>query len=151
MDTISRGNAAEAAVLNAFIQAGIGVSVPFGDGSYFDLIALLPDDTLARIQVKSGRIRRQTIEFNSASTDHGRGRQPYRGRVEYFAVHAHQLDRLFMVPADQCAKYKAYLRLVLPANNYRTGILMADDFDFGRWAKSINAPGVPALAVADLE
>jgi hypothetical protein len=145
MDTISRGNAAEAAVLNAFIQAGIGVSVPFGDGQCFDLIAALPDDTLARIQVKSGRIRKGTIEFNAASTDHGRGRQHYRGRAEYIAVHGHQVGRVFMVPTDQCANHRGYLRLVPPANNHQTRIKMADDYEFARWAESVNAPGVPDL------
>ena len=52
--TMSRGNAAEAAVLGGFVDAGWVAFVPFGDGSPFDLLALAPDGSIIRIQVKSG-------------------------------------------------------------------------------------------------
>jgi len=39
VSTLVRGNAAEAAVLHALIEAGIPVLVPFGDGLPFDLEA----------------------------------------------------------------------------------------------------------------
>jgi len=58
VDTILRGNAAEAAVLNGFVQAGVEVMLPFGGGFPFDLGVLSPiDGTMLRVQVKSGRIR----------------------------------------------------------------------------------------------
>ncbi len=88
MNTITRGNAAEAALLNALVSVDFGVYIPFGGGHPFDLIAVLPDDRLVRVQVKSGRLHNQSIEFNSASTDHGHGRQHYRDRADMFGVHA---------------------------------------------------------------
>ena len=58
MNTISRGNAAEAAVLHALIKAELVVLMPFGGGASFDLAVVLPPDgEIARIQVKSGRVR----------------------------------------------------------------------------------------------
>jgi hypothetical protein len=41
MNTIARGNAAEAAVLQAFAAAGVGVRIPFGGGLSFDLGAVM--------------------------------------------------------------------------------------------------------------
>jgi hypothetical protein len=134
MNTITRGNAAEAALLDALVSVDFGVFIPFGGGHPFDLIAVLPDDRLVRVQVKSGRLHKQSIEFNSASTDHGHGRQHYRDRVDMFGVHAHELGQIFMVPPSACATSRGYLRLEPPANNYRRGVRMAEDYTFEIWA-----------------
>jgi len=139
MNTIARGNAAEAAVLKALTGAGLGVFVPFGDGLPFDLVAVMSDGGLRRVQVKSGRVRNGCVEFNSSSTDHGRGQQPYRGRADLFAVHVESLDRVFIVPVDDCASYRGYLRLVAPRNNQKRRVRLADDYTFEAWAASVAA------------
>lgn len=41
MNTIARGNAAEAGVLQAFAAAGVDVLIPFGNGLPFDLGAVM--------------------------------------------------------------------------------------------------------------
>src|SRR4051812_25241292 len=103
VSTIARGNAAEAAVLNALIRADLTVLVPFGDGSPYDLVVDTGHD-LIKVQVKCGRIRDNCIAFNSCGTDHGRGRQDYIGRADVFGVYAPQLDRVYIVPVDGCAR-----------------------------------------------
>jgi hypothetical protein len=122
-------------VLNALIQADFDVFLPFGDGQCFDLVAGLPNGDLARIQVKSGRLHRGILKFNCASTDHGRGRQHHRDRVDLCAVHAYQLEQVFMIPPSDCANFRGHLRLTPPANNQRSGVRMAADYAFTRWAE----------------
>ena len=133
MDTITRGNAAEAAVLHALVQAGIRVLIPFGGGLPFDLAAVLPDDSMVRVQVKSGRVREGCVLFNSASTDHGRGRLDYRGRADVVAVHVATLDRVFVVPVDDCPSFAGSLRLRPTRNNQRKRIRNAEDYVLDAW------------------
>ena len=140
MNTVARGNAAEASVLKALTQAGVGVFIPFGDGLPFDLVAAPPDGRLLRVQVKSGRVRKGCVEFNSSSTDHGRGQQPYVGRADLLAVHVADLDRVFIVPVDQCARYRGYLRLDPPRNNQRRRVRLAEDYTFESWASGVVEP-----------
>jgi hypothetical protein len=139
MNTITRGNDAEAAVLRSLIRVGVHVLVPFGDGLAFDLAGAMPDGSLIRIQVKSGRIRNGCVEFNSCSTDHGRGRLHYRGRADVIAVHVASLDRVFIVPVDDCPSFRGYLRVVPPRNNQRRRVRLAEDYSIESWAESIAA------------
>ena len=136
VDTIARGNAAEAAVLQSFIEAGIGVLIPFGNGLPFDLGAVIPGGEILRVQVKSGRVRKGCVLFNAASTDHGRGRLDYRGRADVLAVHVASIARVFMVPVDQCPGYVGSLRLDEPRNNQRRRVRFAGDYAFERWVES---------------
>jgi len=137
MDTISRGNAAEGAILHALVEAGLGVLVPFGNGLPFDLAAVAPDGEIVRIQVKSGRVRDGCIRFNSCSTDHGRGRLDYRGRADLIAVHVRALSRVFMVPVNECPSYVGWLRLRDPRNNQRQGVRFAEDYSFESWTDTL--------------
>jgi hypothetical protein len=141
VSTIRRGNAAEAAVLNALIRADLMVLVPFGDGAAYDLVV----DTvtaLVKIQVKCGRVRNDCVEFNTCSTDHGRGRMSYVGRADVFGVHAPQLDRVFIVPVDGCARYRGHLRLTPTRNNQLRGVRFASDYAVESWAASLTRPSV---------
>ena len=138
MNTIQRGNVAEAAVLHRLICADIGVLVPFGGGFSFDLGAVAPPDgRVVRIQVKSGRVRNGCIRFNTYSTDHGAGPQSYEGRADVIAVHVSQPDRVFMVPVDNCPLSEGYLRLDTPRNNQRRRVRLAADYTFEGWIRSL--------------
>jgi hypothetical protein len=136
VDTITRGNAAEAAVLQTFVLGGIRVLIPFGSGGSFDLAAEMPAGDILRVQVKSGRVRNGCVIFNTASTDHGRGRLDYRGRADVLAVHVASISRVFMVPVDDCPSYVCSLRLDAPRNNQRRRVRFAEDYSFERWLAS---------------
>jgi hypothetical protein len=141
VNTIQRGNAAEAAVLHRLICADIGVLVPFGGGSAFDLAAVVPPDgDVLRIQVKSGRVRGDCVRFNSCSTDHGSGRQSYDGRADVIAVHVRELDSVFMVPVAECPTRLGMLRLRPARNNQRAGIRFAADHSFEEWIRRLGEP-----------
>jgi hypothetical protein len=138
VQTIHRGNAAEAAVLAALLAADIPALIPFGQGLPFDLAAVIPPDgDVVRIQVKSGRIRKGCVEFNTYSTDHGSGPQSYTGRAELFAVHVSDPNRLFMVPVDICPRSKGNLRVDHPRNNQRRRIRVAADYTFDGWVRDL--------------
>jgi hypothetical protein len=140
VDTIAQGNAAEAAVLHALAGARIHVLVPFGDGLAFDLAAVAPHDgTVLRIQVKSGRVRKGAVRFNACSSDHGNGRQHYRGRADFIAIHVQSLEQVFMVPVDDCPSFAGFLRLDAPRNNQRKGVRFAADYLFESWVASVRA------------
>jgi hypothetical protein len=140
VNTISRGNASEAAVLRAFIDADIGVLVPFGSGQSFDLAAEMPDGDILRVQVKTGWVRKGCVEFKASSTDHGRGQRHYRGRADVIAVYVPALSRVFMVPVDDCPSYTGYLRLDPPRNNQRRRVRFAEDYALERWLESRASP-----------
>jgi PD-(D/E)XK endonuclease len=152
METIQRGNAAEAAVLAALVAADIPVLVPFGDGLPFDLAAVIPPDgEIVRIQVKSGRIRSGCVLFNSCSTDHGKGRRPYRELADVIAVYVRELGTLYIVPVDDCPGYVGSLRLDPPLNNQRIGVRFAHDHTLEAWLSRLRADlPAPAADVARL-
>ena len=136
MDTIRRGNAAEAAVLSALVQAELHVYVPFGEGSPCDLIVERGEE-LARVQVKSGRVRKECVEFNTCSTDHGRGRLSSLGRADVFGVWVPEVDRVLIVPVGEVARYRGYLRLAPARNNQKRGVRYASDYAVEDWARSL--------------
>ena len=146
MNSAARGNAAEAAVLQALTAAGIHALVPFGEGLPFDLGAVSVEGKVMRIQVKSGRVGNGCVEFNSSSTDHGRGQLDCRGRADVMAVHVPALSKVFMVPVDDCPSFRGYLRLDETRNGQRRRIRLAEDYSFELWVQSLETPHSPALA-----
>lgn len=136
MSTVTRGNAAEAAVLQAFAAAGFHVLVPFGDGLPFDLDVVTGAAEILRIQVKCGRVRRGCVEFNSASTDHGHGQRRYRGRADLMHVHVPDPCEVFVLPVDDCPTSRGFLRLEPARNNQQRGVRRAADYSFEAWVGS---------------
>ena len=138
MRTITRGNAPEAAVLKALREAGLHAFVPFGGGVPVDLIASTDDAELYRLQVKSGRLRNGCVMFNTCSTDHGSGRRDYRGRADFIAAYVAELDRVFVVPVNDCPSYVCTLRVRGTRNNQRRRVRFADDYALESWAAAIS-------------
>ena len=136
MESIRRGNAAEAAVLAGLVEAGFHVFTPFGEGTPFDLLVLVPNGSIVRIQVKSGRVRGECLVVNTCSTDHGRGRSDYRGRADVIAAHVPGRG-VFVLHVDECPTYLATLRLSRPRNNQQAGVRMASDHTLQRWITSL--------------
>ena len=132
MDTIRRGNANEAAVLHAFVEAGWQVWTPFGEGGAYDLLAGWQDQFL-RIQCKSGRVRNGCLLFNASSTDHGRGHESYAGRADIFGVSAPGLPSVYVVPVSAVARSEGRLRLEPTANMQRKKVRPAEAYAMERW------------------
>jgi hypothetical protein len=71
--------------------------------------------------------------FNSRSTDHGKGRQPYSGLADIFGVYFPRTESVYLVPIDAVASFQGRLRLDPTRNNQRRGVRLAADFLFDRW------------------
>ena len=137
----------EAAVLAALVARGHSVFLPFGDDHPFDLLVHAEADRVVRVQCKTGRLRGGCVEFNSCSTDHGRGRLDYRGRADVFGVHCSAVTRVFIVPVAVAASFVTRLRVEPARNGQRLRTHDADLYDVARWEpltpSAANATGPP--------
>jgi PD-(D/E)XK endonuclease len=135
MKTATRGNAAEARILSEFVCRGFNVLTPFGGGQPYDLAVDLGDRFL-RVQCKTAwLVARGCLVFNSRSTDHGRGRVPYDGLADLFAVHLPPTDAIYLIPVRAVQSHLGRLRLEPTKNNQRRGVRLAADFEIERWSE----------------
>ncbi|HKZ13937.1 MAG TPA: group I intron-associated PD-(D/E)XK endonuclease [Solirubrobacterales bacterium] len=136
MKTATRGNAAEARILAEFVCRGFNVLTPFGGGQPYDLAVDLGEPTFLRVQCKTAwLVARGCLAFNSRSTDHGRGRVPYHGLADLFAVHLPPTDAIYLIPVDAVPGHLGRLRLRPAKNNQRRGVRFAADFEIERWSE----------------
>jgi PD-(D/E)XK endonuclease len=128
------GNEGEAMVLAALVCRRYEVLIPFGEGQPYDLAVHLGDRDLLRVQYKTAWPRQGCIVFNSRTTDHGRGRQSYRGLADVFGVYFPPTGSVYLVPIDAVAEFAGRLRLTPTRNNQKRGIRFAADFEIDRWS-----------------
>jgi PD-(D/E)XK nuclease superfamily protein len=133
MDTATRGNAAEAAVLEAFVQRGFGVLLPFGGGRPYDLVVELPSGEFLRVQCKTAWRRKGCLLFNARSTDHGRGRLLYLGLADAFGVYAPTERSVYLLPVEGLSQFMVSLRVKPALNNQKRGVRLAEDYLIDRW------------------
>jgi hypothetical protein len=124
---------AEAALLNAFVERGLCVLVPFGEGQPYDLVVHLPTNDFLRVQCKTARAIEGCLEFNSRTTDHGRGRLLYLGLADMFGVYFTPTQAVYLVPVSDISTFFVRLRLTPTLNNQRRGVRLAADYEFDRW------------------
>ncbi|MGD9735365.1 MAG: group I intron-associated PD-(D/E)XK endonuclease [Solirubrobacterales bacterium] len=144
---VARGNAAEAAILAAFVKRGYLALVPFGDGQPYDVGVDLVGPLL-RVQCKRAWSDRGCVVFNTHSTDHGNGRQSYVGRADLLGVYFPPLDAVYLVPIGAIRSVSGRLRLEPTRNNQRRGIRMAADYEIDCWTPERLAALAPAGAPA---
>ena len=133
MGTLTKGNAAEASVLNAFIHRAFDVLIPFGGGQPYDLVVHLPGDAFLRVQCKNARRNRGCVLFNSRTTDHGRGPQSYLGLADIFGAYDPIDDSVYLVPVKAVPGYEGRLRIRPARNNQRLGVRYAAEYEIDRW------------------
>jgi hypothetical protein len=142
----TRGDVTEAAVLWQFTKHGLTVLLPFRQDLPYDLVVARRDGSFLRVQCKAGRLREGCVVFNSASTDHGRGRLHYRGRADVFAVFCPEIDGVFVVPVEDAADFVTSLRVTPTRNGQRRRTRPAADYALDRWAaEDVDRRGVVAV------
>jgi hypothetical protein len=132
MTTALKGNATEAAVLRALVERDFAVLVPFGDGHPYDLVVHLAGGSFARVQCKTGRIKKGCLVFNSRSTDHGQGAGTYLGLADIFGVYSPATDSVYLVPVRDVPTSAPHLRVEATRNNQQSGIRYAADYEVNR-------------------
>jgi hypothetical protein len=129
-DTKSVGDISEVAALHALASAGYRVAIPFGENQRYDLI-IEKEGVLARVQVKTGRLRSGSVIFNCYSTHlHRKGVacRRYDGEIEYFAVYCPEVGDVYLIPAGDLAVMQGTLRIVPSRNRQKKGIRFASQY-----------------------
>lgn len=128
MHTKDKGDVAEASVIANLVKQGYKVALPRGENLPFDLIAIRPDCSLIRIQVKYRRIERNgTVSVKLASTwkntNLTRVVNYDLNTLDYFAVYCPDVDAVAYIPASELATRRHFSLRVRPAkNNQKSGI-----------------------------
>jgi hypothetical protein len=135
MRTLAKGNAAEAAVLNAFVSRDFAVLLPFGEGQPYDFVVDLSSGAFLRVQCKTARAKGGCLLCNSRTTDHGRGRLPYLGLADVFGVFFPPNDSVYLIPVCEALGFEIRLRLEPARNNQRRGIRLASDYVIDSWTR----------------
>jgi PD-(D/E)XK endonuclease len=155
MVSLAKGNAAEAAVLNALVQRGFNVLVPFGEGQPYDLGVHVPGGEFLRVQCKNARWDRGCVVFNSRTTDHGRGRRSYLGLADAFGVFEPSTAAVYLVPVADAPGFEGRLRVRPTRNNQRLRVRHAAQYEIDRWTPETLAaiarnerPSRPQLALS---
>jgi hypothetical protein len=119
--------------VKAFVDRGLGVLIPFGQGQRYDLAVQLPDGRFLRVQCKNARYDRGCVIFNSRSTDHGMGRQSYVGFADMFGIYDAASDRVYLIPVSELPGYEGRLRINPTRNNQRMKVRFAKEYEVDRW------------------
>ncbi|MBV8368181.1 MAG: hypothetical protein JO036_04505 [Candidatus Eremiobacteraeota bacterium] len=129
-NTKLKGDVSELRVAAALIETGYAVSKPFGENQRYDLV-IDDGENLARVQVKTGRLRNGVVLFNCSSTHGHRGRpaRPYRGEVEYIAVYCPDTGKVYFVPEAHFTNSYGSLRVLPTKNNVAKTVRWASAFE----------------------
>lgn len=125
--TYEKGNLSEAKFLADALEKGYTVLVPFGGGCRYDLV-LDKDNTLIKIQVKTGKLKDGRITFQTTSNNRGVGRKPYHGEVDFIGVYCPQNDTSYLVPISKTGTSSMSLRVQIPKNKQVKNINLANQY-----------------------
>lgn len=116
------GKLGEAKVLTKFIELGIQVYLPFGEGSSVDLIAEF-NGKLNRIQIKSTEKENNgTLVFSICSTTIQKNGKVQKhiysaDEIDYFALYSSITDEVYLLPIEEAPTKKFSLRYKEPYNS----------------------------------
>jgi hypothetical protein len=133
MDTLQRGDAAEAALISALVERGFEVLLPFSRSSAYDVAIAVGGHRFLRIQCKCGHVRDGCVVFNTAGTDHGSGARDYHGRADLFGVRCPEVGKTLLVPVAIAPRSSMGLRMKSPKNGQRSKIHFAADYEIALW------------------
>lgn len=133
LTTDQKGAIAEAAIVAAAIEAGIGVARPFVDERY-DLIFDL-GSSLLRIQCKwASRVGEVIVVrcYSARRSATGLIKRVYRHEdVDAFAIYCHETRGRYLIPFEEVSPGgTVQLRLAPARNNQQQGIRWAKEYDF---------------------
>ena|SRR5215469_13658877 len=120
----ARGSVAEIHVIAALANCGYFPLLPAIAGGRYDVVFEDANGAFWRVQVKTGRYKKGSVEFHTRTTFIKEG---YRGQADYFAVYCAELKKIYLVPVSDVTETMAYLRV--------------DDLQDNRW-KYINSKKV---------
>lgn len=129
-NTSTVGNRSMGQVLSGLLRQRKLVLLPFGDGHRYDLA--FDENGLQRVQCKTGRLIRGSVQFPLASKSNVTGiRKVYEGEVEFFGVYCPALDKTYLVPVSVVAglKTEGSLRVEPTKNSQVKRIRLAEQYE----------------------
>jgi hypothetical protein len=133
MRTTDIGSLSTLKGMQAFLEAGYLVSLPFGDGSPYDLIV---DDglKLLRVQCKTARLQVDGVVEIWMKSNNGRwfktgGSRLYTDRVDLLAAYCPETEKVYVVASEHLSLTMLRLRVAPTANKQLKGIRWARDFE----------------------
>jgi len=119
------------AVAAGLHRAGWEVYTPlFAAHARTDLVAA-SEGRVLRVQCKTSRLVSGSIVFRTCSNTLNVP-EDYRGQVDAFGVYSPELDSVYLVPVDDVALRRGFLRVEPSRNGQRAGIRQAADYLVGR-------------------
>ena len=134
--TMKTGTISEQACVTRLLQVGYNVLLPVGQMHRYDLVIEDADGQLWKVQVKTGRLTKegatvtysnvsQTYHYNGVGDRGGTRRQSYLGQVDYFAIYAEELQKVYLIPTTHAT---GILRLKATKNNQEKLVRWAKDY-----------------------
>ncbi len=109
--SLLKGDIAEMKCAIALATKGYLVYKPVFSGSRSDLI-IDKDGSFARLQCKHARLVGDCLLFQTSSVDNvSQKRRFYDNEIDAFAVYSSDLDKVYLVPIRDVAKYEGRLRV----------------------------------------
>ena len=124
------GEVSEAQVIARMLLAGEVVLQPFGDNQRYDIV-LDRDGTFLRVQIKTGRIRKGAVIFNTCSNgpDH-KTTVGYIGDADLFAVYCPENNKVYVIPVEECGKVLFAMRVEPAKNRQDARYRSATDYEY---------------------
>jgi hypothetical protein len=127
MNTDLKGEHCEYIAVLRLMKAGYILSRPVNKCRY-DLIADDRKGHLLRVQVKTANVKKNYIEFRTASVSKSGHKQYTSDEIDYFAVVEIETENVYIIDVKECSKETQRLRITNPLNNQKKCILFAKDF-----------------------
>jgi hypothetical protein len=141
------GDRSTLAIMLALREAGYAMYAPFGENTRCDLV-IEDRAQLARVQCKTGRLRKGAVRFAVCSC-YGHHRRPresrrdYHGQVDFFAVYCPETAAVYLVPiSDLPITTQGALRVEPPRNRQRKLIRYAAHYEIAK----VQLAGRPQVA-----
>jgi hypothetical protein len=143
LTTNQKGILAEAKVVVAAIELGLGVSRPIDDERYDLILDLRPE--LLRVQCKWARRIGDVVSgrlYTSRRGPEGLINRRYTlGEFDAFALYCLDTAGVYLLPADEFVSHRqVHLRLAPSKNNQARRIRWARDFEFGATLSRLSGP-----------
>ena len=86
------------------------------------------DKHFKTVQVKTARINKNCVVFNTCSNNKGYNKKSYNNEIDFIGAYCITTDSHYLIPCNSLPKTEMRLRLSATKNNQIKGILFAIDF-----------------------
>lgn len=132
------GNIGQAKVFSKFVELGIPVYLPFGEGYVIDLIADF-NGKLNKIQIKTTEKLHDSsyMKWRITHQDgyHGSRKKYTSDEVDYFALYCIESDIMCLVPLEEAKTLEVKIRLDLFEGVRQKNMKFVSDYKFEKFIK----------------